>query len=102
VSDRADAEAAKYAEVAWERLPILCLLSREECIAYLAPLTALALRAYADQETVSLFEDGPENIYGYPPTDMNPHDFNPDHECCTPAEIAAWNAARERWDADAD
>jgi hypothetical protein len=44
------------------------------------------------------FEEGPESIYGYPPTDMDPNDFAPDYQCCAPAEIAAWKAALEAWE----
>jgi hypothetical protein len=46
------------------------------------------------------YEDGPESIYGYPPVSMNPHDFEPDTECCTPEEIAEWEAACVQWDSD--
>lgn len=39
-----------------------------------------------------------EAIYGFPCVE-NPHDFTPDSECCTPAEIAFWEDAKKRWDA---
>ena len=35
--------------------------------------------------------------YGYPPRDMNPHDFSPDYECCTEKEIKAWETAKANW-----
>ena len=41
-----------------------------------------------------------ESMYGFGPT-ANPHDFSPDHECCTPDEIEAHRAACEAWDAEA-
>lgn len=31
-------------------------------------------------------------VYGYPCVD-DPHDFDPDVECCSPAEIEAWRRA---------
>lgn len=31
-------------------------------------------------------------LYGYPHVD-DPHDFDPDPECCSPAEIATWKMA---------
>jgi hypothetical protein len=37
--------------------------------------------------------------YGFPDPSMNPHDFSPDRECCTEAEVAAWEAAKVAWDA---
>lgn len=43
------------------------------------------------------YEDGPESTYGYPPTSMNPYDFLPDRECCTPGELAAWQEAKTLW-----
>jgi hypothetical protein len=39
-----------------------------------------------------------EPVYGLPCVE-NPHDFEPDQECCTPAEIAFWEDAKKRWDA---
>ena len=39
-----------------------------------------------------------EPIYGFPCVE-NPHDFMPDPEACTPAEIAFWEDAKKRWDA---
>ncbi len=39
-----------------------------------------------------------ESVYGFPCVE-NPHDFEPDQECCTPAEIAFWEDAKKRWDA---
>jgi hypothetical protein len=39
-----------------------------------------------------------EAVYGFPCVE-NPHDFTPDSECCTPAEIAFWEDAKKRWDA---
>ena len=45
-------------------------------------------------------EDGnDERIYGFPPSEMNPHDFDPDRECCTAAEIKAWEDACAEFDA---
>lgn len=37
-------------------------------------------------------------VYGFPCVE-NPHDFEPDFECCTPEEIAFWEDAKRRWDA---
>jgi hypothetical protein len=40
-----------------------------------------------------------EAIYGFPCVE-NPHDFTPDEESCTPAEIAFWEDAKKamgRW-----
>lgn len=37
-------------------------------------------------------------VYGFPCVE-NPHNFSPDVECCTEAEILAWDDARQRWDA---
>ena len=46
------------------------------------------------------WDDGTvEPIYGFPPRQMNPHDFTPDPECCTPDEIAAWEDACRAFDA---
>ena len=39
-----------------------------------------------------------EAVYGFPCVE-NPHDFEPDAESCTPAEIAFWEDAKKRWDA---
>jgi hypothetical protein len=39
-----------------------------------------------------------EAVYGFPCVE-NPHDFEPDRECCTDAEIAYWEQAKVRWDA---
>lgn len=38
-----------------------------------------------------------EPHYGYPVVE-NPHDFDPDPECCTPQEIAIHKVACEAWD----
>ena len=38
-----------------------------------------------------------EPIYGFPCVE-NPHDFTPDEESCTPAELAFWEQAKRRWD----
>jgi hypothetical protein len=35
-----------------------------------------------------------EAIYGFPCVE-NPHDFTPDEESCTPAEIAFWEDAKK-------
>lgn len=40
---------------------------------------------------------GGDSVYGFPPRAMNPEDFTPDDESCTPAEIASWREALERW-----
>jgi hypothetical protein len=48
---------------------------------------------YDDEETGQK-----EPMYGFPPRGMNPHDFDPDRESCTPAEIAAWEQAIVAWD----
>ena len=37
---------------------------------------------------------GGQPVYGFPPSQMNPEDFTPDRESCTPEEIAAWEEAR--------
>lgn len=37
-------------------------------------------------------------VYGFPCVE-NPHDFSPDRESCTEAEIAFWEDAKKRWDA---
>lgn len=39
-----------------------------------------------------------DTVYGFPCVE-NPHDFNPDFECCTSEEIAFWEDAKKRWDA---
>lgn len=39
-------------------------------------------------------------IYGFPPKDMDPHDFSPDWECCTANELEAWKHAKEHWSKD--
>lgn len=39
-----------------------------------------------------------ESVYGFPCVE-NPHDFWPDKESCTEAEIAFWEDAKKRWDA---
>jgi hypothetical protein len=44
-----------------------------------------------------LDEHGDESSYGYGRT-KNPHDFTPDPECCTPAEIENHRAACEAYD----
>lgn len=36
------------------------------------------------------------SVYGFPCV-VNPHDFSPDAECCSPEEIAAHKAACENW-----
>lgn len=33
-------------------------------------------------------------LYGFAPTNIDPHDFWPDEESCSPQEIAAWRAAK--------
>lgn len=44
------------------------------------------------------FEDGTEDMqYGFYRTE-NPHDFYPDHECCSEKEIANHKAACDWWD----
>jgi hypothetical protein len=35
-------------------------------------------------------------VYGFPCV-TNPHDFDPDHECCSPAEIEAHRLAKANW-----
>jgi hypothetical protein len=35
-------------------------------------------------------------IYGFPCV-SNPHDFEPDRECCSPAEVEAHRLAKEHW-----
>jgi hypothetical protein len=45
------------------------------------------------------YEGQTEWAYGFPPHQMNPHDFQPDYESCTPYEIAAWREACAAWDA---
>src|SRR5688572_30557802 len=35
-------------------------------------------------------------VYGFPCV-INPHDFTPDAECCSPEEIAAHKTACENW-----
>lgn len=42
-----------------------------------------------------------EYLYGFPLV-SNPHDFAPDYQCCTPAEIAAWESDCKLWDAQPD
>lgn len=37
------------------------------------------------------------SIYGFG-HGGNPYDFEPDEECCTKAEIAAWEEAKAAWD----
>lgn len=39
-----------------------------------------------------------EPHYGYPCVE-NPHDFTPDYESCSDAEIAFWEDSKKRWDA---
>ena len=39
-----------------------------------------------------------EPHYGFPCVE-NPHDFSPDYESCTEAEIAFWEDSKKRWDA---
>jgi hypothetical protein len=39
-----------------------------------------------------------EAVYGFPCVE-NPHDFEPDRDCCTEKEIAFWEEAKTRWDA---
>jgi hypothetical protein len=38
-----------------------------------------------------------EPIYGFPCV-IDPHDFTPDLEACTPEEVVAWKLDCERWD----
>lgn len=38
-----------------------------------------------------------EEVYGYPPKGMNPHDYRPDGECCRPEEIANWERAKSEY-----
>lgn len=38
-----------------------------------------------------------EVSYGFPCVE-NPHDFEPDHESCTPEEVAFHAEAKKRWD----
>lgn len=35
-------------------------------------------------------------VYGFPCV-INPHDFDPDRDCCSPAEIEAWQRAKANW-----
>lgn len=34
-----------------------------------------------------------EEIYGFAPKNLDPHDFCPDYECCSEDEIKAWEIA---------
>lgn len=38
------------------------------------------------------------DMYGFPPHNMNPHDFCPDYGCCTEKEILNWEKAKVKWD----
>ena len=40
---------------------------------------------------------GGESFYGFPPDEMNPEDFTPDFESCTPKELAAYEEALRVW-----
>lgn len=40
---------------------------------------------------------GGQAVYGFPPRGMNPEDFTPDEESCTPHEIASWEEALALW-----
>jgi hypothetical protein len=35
-------------------------------------------------------------VYGFPCVE-NPHDFDPDVECCSPQEIETWRRAKANW-----
>lgn len=46
---------------------------------------------------IGVYETGIEevgSIYGFPPRDLDPHDFCPDYECCSDEEIADWEKAK--------
>lgn len=45
-----------------------------------------------------LCETAEGESYGSPIGIANPHDFTPDRQCCSPEEIAAWEAACEAYD----
>jgi hypothetical protein len=45
-----------------------------------------------------VFEYLDDCVYGFPCVE-NPHDFSPDRESCSEAEIAFWEDAKKRWDA---
>jgi len=36
-------------------------------------------------------------VYGFPPSEMNPEDFTPDEDSCTPKELAAHAEALAVW-----
>lgn len=42
---------------------------------------------------------GIDSVYGYGNREGNPHNFQPDEECCSAEEIAAWRKACDEWDA---
>jgi len=54
-----------------------------------------ALRAIAADELAALSE---HVGYGYAPRGIDPRDFTPNDESCSPAEIAEWRAACEAWE----
>lgn len=61
-------------------------------------MTFSAIYACGSPWGIGVYTIEGESIYGYPPRDMNPHDFDPDPECCLADEIAAWKAACAAWD----
>ncbi len=55
--------------------------------------SAWGLGIYKTNDPESEFSD----LYGFPPTNMNPFDYIPDREACTEKEIAAWEQAKLNW-----
>lgn len=47
---------------------------------------------------VGVYDTGTEEfgvLYGFPPRNLDPHDFTPDFESCSPAEVKAWREAKQ-------
>lgn len=57
-----------------------------------------ALRGLVRRLAGWLYVSTAGHTYGYFPGG-DPRDFRPDEECCTPAEIAAWEADCAKWNA---
>ncbi len=47
---------------------------------------------------IGVYDTGDEEfglIYGFPPKNLDPHDFSPDYESCSEEEIASWELAKQ-------
>jgi hypothetical protein len=66
------------------------VMARDEALAELKVCREALTEAIAMMES-----EAEQTVYGFPPHGLDPAEFDPDHESCTPEEIAAHKAAME-------